>query len=170
MLPRAFDRRWYAVHTRARHEKAVEHRLRTQGMTTFLPLVREVHSWSDRRKKVELPLFSSYVFLQSSMTPEERTLVYRIDGILGFVGVRGEAIPISDGEIESVRALLAQNVSWSSHPFLKLGQRVRIRGGALDGVEGIFQSRNGENKLVISVNALQRSLAVSIEGYDLEPV
>jgi transcription antitermination factor NusG len=166
----ALDRRWYALHTRARHEKAVEHRLRTQGMTTFLPLVREVHSWSDRRKTVELPLFSSYVFLQSSMTPEERTVVYRVDGILGFVGVRGEAMPIPDHEIESVRALLSEDIAWSSHPFLKVGQRVRIRGGALDGVEGIFQSHSGDDKLVISINAIQRSLAVSIKGYEVEPL
>lgn len=168
-LPQS-DNRWYALHTRARHEKAVEHRLRSQGMTTFLPLTREVHTWSDRRKVVELPLFTSYVFIQSAMSSEERAQVFRVDGILGYVGTRGEASPIPDDEIESVRTLLAQNVPWSSHPFLKAGQRVRIRGGALDGVEGIFVSRNRDHQLVVSVNAIQRSLAVSIEGYDVEPL
>ena len=162
--------RWYAIHTRARHEKMVEHRLRRQGMTTFLPLVRELHHWSDRRKLVELPLFNCYVFVQSALTPQDRLQVFGVDGVLGFVGIRGEASPIPDDEIENVRTLLAQNVSWRSHPFLKAGQRVRIRGGALDGLEGIFLSRNGDQKLVISVNAIQRSLAVSIEGYQLDPL
>jgi transcription antitermination factor NusG len=162
--------RWYAIHTRARHEKVVEQRLRGQGVSTFLPIMREVHSWSDRRKVVELPLFSSYLFVQSTLTAEERAQVFRVDGILGFVGTRGEASPIPDAEIESVRTLLAKNISWISYPFLTAGQRVRIRGGALDGVEGIFQSRDGDRKLVITVEAIQRSLAVSIEGYGVEPV
>jgi transcription antitermination factor NusG len=59
---------------------------------------------------------------------------------------------------------------WSSHPFLNIGQRVRIRSGALQGVEGILVSRSGENSLVISVEAIQRSMAVRIEGYDVEAV
>jgi transcription antitermination factor NusG len=63
-----------------------------------------------------------------------------------------------------------QKVPWVTHPFLQVGQRIRIRGGALDGVEGIFQSRNGEDALVVSVNAIQRSLSVSIRGYNIEVI
>jgi len=161
---------WYAIHTRARHEKIVDQRLRGQGLTTFLPLVTEVHRWSDRQKTVELPLFSSYLFIRSALTHEERLRVFRVDGVLGFVGGHGEGTSIPDQEIHAVRKLLSQNTSWCSHPFLKVGQRVRIRGGALDGIEGIFQARNGDNTLVVSVNAIQRSLAVRIEGYDVEVV
>jgi len=79
---------WYAVHTRARHERAVVQRLREQGVTTFLPLVTEVHRWSDRRKSVELPLFGCYVFVKLAPTGEERLRVLRIDGVFKFVGSR----------------------------------------------------------------------------------
>ena len=82
----------------------------------------------------------------------------------------GEGTPIPDAQIEAVRSLVERELPWSSHPFLKIGQRVRIRSGALDGMEGILLSRNGDRTLVISVEAIQRSLAVRVEGYEVEPV
>ena len=159
---------WYALHTRARHERLVAQRLRDQEITTFLPVTTEVHRWSDRRKSIEIPLFPCYVFVHMTLTPEDRFRVFQVNGILGLVGVRGHGTPIPDEQIDAVRALLAQKIPWSFHPFLKAGQRVRIRGGALDGVEGIFQSRDRDQTLVISVDAVQRSLAVRISGYDIE--
>jgi transcription antitermination factor NusG len=160
--------KWYAIHTRARHERVVEQRLRSQGMTTFLPITAEVHRWSDRRKRIEVPLFSCYVFIHSALSPHDRLCIFREDSVLGFVGVRGQGIPIPDEQIDAVRTLIEQDIPWSFHPFLKVGQRVRIRGGALDGIEGIFLSRSGDDQLVISVDAVQRSLAVRIAGYDIE--
>lgn len=161
---------WYAVQTRARHEKVIADRLQEQGLTTFLPLVTEIHRWSDRRKKVELPLFSCYVFVRMVPTGEQRLQVYGVNGVFRIVGVHGEGIPIPDEQIDAVRTLLEQQAPWFSHPFLKVGQRVRIRGGALDGVEGVLSARAGERSLVVSVDAIQRSLAVRVEGYDVEPV
>jgi transcriptional antiterminator NusG len=161
---------WYAVHTRARHERVVTQRLREQGITTFLPLVTEVHRWSDRRKSVELPLFGCYVFVKLAATGEQRLRVLRIDGVFKFVGTRGMGTPIADSQIEAVRTLIGQQIPWSAHPFLQIGQRVRVRGGALDGVEGILLARNDDNTLVVSIDAIQRSLAVRIEGYDVEPL
>jgi transcriptional antiterminator NusG len=161
---------WYAVHTRARHERVVAHRLKEQGVTTFLPLVTEVHRWSDRRKSVEQPLFGCYVFVKLAPSGEERLRVLRIDGVFKFVGARGLGTPIAESQIDAVRTLIRQQIPWSTHPFLQIGQRVRVRGGALEGVEGILVSRNDDNTLVVSIDAIQRSLAVRIEGYDVEPV
>jgi transcriptional antiterminator NusG len=161
---------WYAVQTRARHEKMVADRLQEQGVTTFLPLVSEVHRWSDRRKTVELPLFSCYVFVRVAPTNEERLRVCRTHGVFQVLSTRGEPVPIPDEQIDAVRTLVGQKIPWSFHPFLKVGQRVRIRGGAMDGVEGVLLARNGDRTLVVSVDVIQRSLAVRIEGYDLEPL
>ena len=148
----------------------VVQRLSDKGVTTFLPLVRQVHRWSDRRKTVEVPLFSCYVFAKLPPRNDERLRVLLVDGVLSFVGSRGQGIPIPEEQIDSVRKLVEEQLPYCSHPFLKVGQRVRIRSGALDGVEGILLSRNGERKLVISVDAIQRSLGVCIEGYDVEPI
>jgi transcription antitermination factor NusG len=161
---------WYAVHTRARHERVVAQRLIEQRVTTFLPLVTEVHRWSDRRKSVELPLFGCYVFVRLPPSGEERLRVLRIDGVFKFVGARGVGTPIAEAQIDAVRKLIGQQIPWSTHPFLQIGQRVRVRGGALDGVEGILVARNDDNTLVVSIDAIQRSLAVRIQGYDVEPV
>jgi len=162
--------RWYALHTRARHEKAVERRLSDQGMETFLPTIIQVHRWSDRKKKVEVPVFSCYVFVRCTLSAEDRTRVYQVESVHGFVGVRGASLPIPDDQIESIQKVLTQSAPWRSYPFLKVGQRVRIRGGAMDGVEGVFLSENGDHSLIISVEAIQRSMAVRINGYDVEPI
>jgi transcriptional antiterminator NusG len=161
---------WFAVQTRARHEKVVAQRLQEGGVMTFLPLVTEIHSWSDRKKSVELPLFGCYVFVKLAPTSEEQLRVLRIDSVLNFVGIRGQGTPIPDLQIDAVRTLLEEELPWSTHPFLKIGQRVRIRSGALNGLEGILVSRNGDRTLILSVDAIQRSLAVRIEGYDVEPL
>jgi len=161
---------WYAIMTRARHERVVSSRLKEQGLETFLPLVSEIHRWSDRKKVVEVPLFSCYVFVKTCLSNEQRFRICNVDGVFGLIGPRGEATPIPEEQIETVHTLVSQKFPWSIHPFLKIGQRVRIRGGALDGVEGILLAQNGDRTLVVSVDAIQRSLAVRIEGYDLEAV
>lgn len=161
---------WYAAQTRSRHERVVAHHLGMRGIVQYSPTITETHAWSDRRKKVELPLFPGYVFVQIAPLNERRVEVLRTPGVVRFVGseVGGTAIP--DEQIESIRTLVEQNLPWSSHPFLKVGQRIRVKGGSLHGVEGIFVKRNGVDTLVISVDAIQRSLSVSIQGYDLEVV
>jgi transcription termination/antitermination protein NusG len=159
---------WYALHTRPRHEKIVVQRLAERGVETFLPVMNEVHRWSDRKKTVQMPLFSCYVFARFMLNRMDRLRVLRVGGVLGLVGSAGEGTPIPETQIDAVRTLLAGTEPWSSHPFLKIGQRVRIRSGALDGMEGILVSRNGAHTLVISVDAIQRSLAVRVEGYTVE--
>lgn len=167
-VPAAGISNWYAIQTRSRHEKMVAHQLGMKGISHYLPTVTEVHKWSDRTKKVELPLFSCYVFVQVVPTNEARVKVLTTDGVVRFIGQDGQGTAIPAEQIDSVRILLAQDVACSSYPFLKIGQRVRLRGGALDGVEGIFQSCAGDDTLIVSIDAIQRSMAVRIKGYDIE--
>ncbi len=167
----ANDAQWFAIHTRARHEKRVADRLLEQGLNTYLPLVKETHRWSDRKKIVEVPLFGCYVFAKfDPSSAQDRTRICRTDGVLQLLGMHGEAIPIPDRQIDAVRILVNEQLPYSLHPFLKIGERVRVRGGAMDGVEGILVGRNGDRTLVVSVEVIQRSLAVRIEGYRVEPV
>ena len=161
---------WYAVQTRARHERVVLQRFREKGLTTFLPVFTEIRRWSDRQKVLELPLFSCYVFVKIMNTNEDRQRVLFTESVFDFVGLPRQGTPIPDEQIEAVRTIVEERVSWHSHPFLKIGQRVRIRSGALDGVEGILIDRNGRDTLVISVDLIQRSMAIRIDGYSVEPV
>jgi transcription antitermination factor NusG len=161
---------WYAVHTYPRHEKVVAERIQQQGMTTFLPMLTEMHRWSDRKKVVQLPMFSCYVFVQLVPTNEQRLRVLETNGVISFVGSQRIGTAIPDDQIEAVRTLMVQRADCRTHPFLKIGQRVKVRGGALDGMEGVLVSQNGDDSLVISVDAIQRSLAVRINGYQVDPV
>ena len=161
---------WYAVRTRSRHEKTVERHLKERGITSFLPLATQVQRWSDRRKLVQFPLFAGYIFVRTEANPETRVQVLRVEGVVSFVGRNGQGSSIPDEQIEAVRTLITSNISFANHPFVKSGQRVRIRGGALDGMEGLFVSQNGDGSLVISIEPIEKSVAIRIEGYDVEPI
>ena len=164
------SRDWYAVQTRSRHEKTVSHHLHMRGVDQYLPTVIETHRWSDRQKKIELPLFPGYIFVHLVDSNERRVQVLQTPGVVGFVGAWPQGTPIPDEQIDAIRELIAQKLPWSPHPFLKEGQRIRVRGGSLDGMEGIFLRRNGQDSLIISIDAIQRSLCVSIQGYDVQAV
>ena len=159
---------WYAVHTRARHERAIKHKLEAQGVETLLPAFREVHRWSDRRKTIELPVFACYLFVHAALTNHEQAKIAYTDGILRIVGSGATPTAIPDEQIETIQRLVAGGAEISSYPFMKVGQRVRIRGGALEGIEGIILSQKDQT-LIVSIDAIQRSLAVRLSGYDLEP-
>jgi transcription antitermination factor NusG len=160
--------RWYAVYTRARHEKRIDGSLRQVGVESFLPLVNEIHRWSDRRKEVDVPLFPGYLFVHIVPDPSMRWSVLKTPGVLGFVGKNDENSAIPDDEIQNVRMIVARKTPFFASPFIKVGRRVRIRGGALDGVEGILGSHKGNATVVVCVELIQRSVSVSIEGYDIE--
>lgn len=160
---------WYAIQTRYRFERRIAAQLQNKEVETFLPLLEEIHRWSDRLKSVDVPLFSGYVFVRLYPSSASRLKVVRTEGVISFVTFGGGATPIPSKQIEDLQRLLSQKVSCSLHAFLKIGQRVRIRGGCLDGLEGILK-QSGQKKLVISIECIQRSVAIQIEGYELELV
>jgi len=158
---------WYALQTRYRFERKVTSQLQHQGVETFLPLLKEVHLWSDRRKLVDTLLFPGYTFVRLNFSPLIPKKILQIQGLIGLITFAGEAAPVPAKQIDDLRTLLSQKVPCALHPFLKVGQRVRICNGSLDGLEGILEE-TGRKKLVISIAAIQRALAITIEGYELQ--
>lgn len=161
---------WYAVHTMARHEKRIAAQFEEKHVRTFLPLLRQIHRWSDRRSTVEVPMFSCYAFVCIVHTVEERLRVLRTSGVLGFVGSERQGTPIPDDQIESLRKAISGKIPCFPHAYISAGRRVRIRGGSLDGVEGILVRQGADQSLVLSVELLHRSVAIRVEGYDVELV
>lgn len=160
---------WFAVQVRARHEKKVAVELQEREITAFVPLFSSYHQWSDRRRLVHMPVFPGYAFVRISSTAATRVEVLRTPGVCCFVGIRGAGVPIPDGQIEAIQTILDRGIPFDSHPFLSIGQKVRIRGGSLDGLEGILEAKNGDQSLIVSVELIQRSLAVRVAGYRVEP-
>jgi transcription antitermination factor NusG len=161
---------WFAVETRLRHEKKVSAALREKGIENFLPLILEKHQWSDRQSSVQMPLFPRYVFVRVEPGPSDRIPVLRTNGVMAFVGNRGLGTVIPDSQIENVQNVIAQDIPFGLCTFLDVGQRVRIRGGCMEGVEGILVAINGDRSLVVSVELIRRSLAVRITGFEVERV
>jgi transcription antitermination factor NusG len=161
---------WYAVHTIARHEKRVAAQFEEAQIHTFLPLLSQMHRWSDRQAKVDVPMFGCYAFVRIAQRAEERLRVLRTRGVLGFVGSERQGTPIPEEQIESLRTAIHEKIPFYPHAFLAAGQRVRICGGALDGMQGILERQGQDQSLVVSVELLHRSVAIRVEGYDIEPV
>ena len=161
---------WFAVQTRPRHEKKVNSELHEKGIRSFLPLHRERRRWSDRYQWVELPMFSQYLFVQMLPTAQARLRVLQTTGIVQFVGASGCGTPIPNDQIESLYAIDSQRIPTTPHEFLHVGERVRIRGGSLEGIEGILSAIRNDKSLVVSVDLIQKSVAVRIDGFEVERV
>lgn len=161
---------WFAVQTKPRHEKKVERSLQEKEIKAFLPLFSSTHCWSDRRRVIHAPLFPSYLFVQISESSHTRVPILRTVGVVGIVGNRGVGATIPEEQIQAVQAILEHKVPFTSFPFLSAGQRVRIRGGSLEGLQGILLAKNGDQSLIVSVEIIRRSLAIRVAGYRVEPV
>lgn len=161
---------WYAIQTRARHEKRIGAELHLRGIHAFVPTMDQAHRWSDRTKIVDVPLFSCYVFVRLAASSKQRLEVLKTPGVFRFVSVNGVPAQIPDHQIESIQAVLSNRLPFSTTGFVQIGQRVRICGGALDGVEGVLKQHKGGQKLVISVDLIQQSIELTVEGYSIEVV
>jgi transcription antitermination factor NusG len=142
--------------------------LQEKGVQAFLPLHSEIHQWSDRKRTVEMPLFPRYIFVKVAPSAEDRVRVLRTNGVINFVGARNMGVVIPDSEIDSVKSVVKSGLAFNPRPHLEIGQRVFVRGGCLDGVQGVLTAVNGDRGLVVSVNLIQRSIAMRIEGFNVE--
>jgi transcription antitermination factor NusG len=157
---------WFALYIIRNHEKRVEQQLRTKGVEAFLPLCTVTKQWRNHvTAKVEMPLFPGYVFVRIART--ERVRVLEVPSVVSIVGNGREALPLPDAEIEAFRAgLHLQRVD--PYPYLKEGNRVRIRCGPMAGLEGIIVRTDNRLRVVISIDLIMRSVAVHVQAEDLE--
>ena len=161
---------WFAVHTRSRHEKLVARQFLEKQIEAFLPLRTEVHRWKDRYKKVEVPLFSGYVFAQFERGSARRQAVLRTVGVIRIVGFGQRDEPVPDEQIAALRRVLESDALLHKHRYLRVGQRVKVISGALAGVEGILKRIKGNARLVIAVEPIRQAVAVELSGYEVVPI
>jgi transcription antitermination factor NusG len=159
---------WYAVYTTVRHEKVVAQQLEQRSVEAFLPLYRSLHRWKDRRKLVELALFPGYVFVKIAI--EERIRVVQVPGVVHMVSFNGKFPALPETEITALRSGLQNNFYAEPHPYLRIGKRVRVVRGPMAGAEGILTRKKDKYRVVISIDVLMRSVAVEVDGADLEAI
>jgi transcription antitermination factor NusG len=157
---------WHAAYTRHQHEKVAARILAFKGIEVFLPLYNAQHRWKDRVKKLSLPLFPCYFFFRGG---GRRALdILSTPGVCSLVRSGDQIAVIPEPEIEWVRRVVNSCVTVEPHPFLNYGDRVRVISGPLTGVEGIFVRKKDRLRLILSVHLLQRSVAVEVDGSDVE--
>jgi transcription antitermination factor NusG len=158
---------WYAVYTFSRHEKCVAEEMGRRQIRGFLPVYRSIRRWKDRRKEIEMALFPSYVFVHVAL--QDRLRVLEVPGVVSIVGAGGKPAPLAGHEIEPFLHGVEGCVKMEPHPFLCAGRRVRLRSGAMAGVEGVLLRRKDGVRLIVSLEILMRAVAVEIDEADIEP-
>lgn len=157
---------WWAVYTRHQHEKTVVEHLSRKGLETFLPLYDAVRQWKDRKKRLSLPLFPCYAFVRCS--PERCVQVLGTPGVRSTVSIAGRPVPIPESEIDVIRRAVESSLGVEPHPFVRLGDGIRVKSGPLAGIEGILIRRKGSCRLILSAELLQKSISVEVDAQSVE--
>ena len=160
--------RWYAVYACANHEKRVADQFTSRSVEHFLPQYESVRRWKDRKVRLQLPLFPGYLFVH--LAAQERLRVLQVPGVVRLVGFNGSPTPMPEEDLERIREFLGQGLRAEPHPYLRAGRRARVVRGPLAGMEGIVLRRKSRNRLVLSFDLIQRSMAIEIDEADLATV
>jgi len=157
---------WFALQTRSRHEKIVRHELVKRNIEQFLPTVKRLSHWKDRKKEIEFPLFPGYCFARFSLA--NRLAVLQSPGVVHIVGVlRPEPIP--DVEIESLKIVMDTHTHYEVYPYLKEGSLVEVIRGPMQGARGVLLRHARPYRLVLSIKLIQRAVAVEVDASSVAP-
>jgi transcription antitermination factor NusG len=155
---------WYALRTRSRHEKMVRDQLVQQGIEPLLPTVKRLSQWKDRKKEIEVPLFSGYCFVR--FAGDQKLPVLKTVGVVDIVGgPRPEPIP--DEEITAIQTLIRSVLPYDPHPYLHEGMKVEVIRGPLQGIHGILLRKEKRHRLILGVHLIQQAAAVEIDSADV---
>lgn len=163
-----FENRWYAVYTRVNQEKNVAERFARRAIEFFLPLYETVRRRSDRRVRLELPLFPGYLFVRIPLV--ERLRVVEVPQVVRLVGFDSTPLAVPNEEIELLRRGLCSKVGAEPCSYLKKGCRVRVVNGPFAGAEGVLAKRMQGFRLVISIDTIMRSFMVEVGEEDVERI
>lgn len=159
---------WYAIRTKSRHEVVASNYLKINGFEEFLPTYSSRRQWSDRVKVIQRPLFTGYLFCRFRAACAREVL--SAPGVVDIVGFGGEPHPVPESEIEAVRRLLESGLPASPCPYLREGDRVRLRCGPLKNIEGRLVKIKNRFQFVLSLHLLQRSVSVEVDAEAVEAV
>ena len=154
--------RWFAIQTLSRHEKVVRGQLEMRNVEHFLPTMKRLSQWTDRKKEIEVPLFAGYCFARFSLA--NRLPVLQSQGVVRVVGSGGRPDPIPDEEIESLRILINSPFDYVCCPYLREGMLVEVIRGPLRGVKGRLVREARPCRLVLSISLIQRAVTIEIDA------
>ena len=163
--------KWYALHTRSHFEQKVYDGLCGKSLEAFLPRMQVMSRRKDRRKKIFIPMLTGYVFVRSGLHPEEHLQIVKTVGVVRIISFKGKPVPANEEEIQSLMVLDGTDRTVENRAYMKRGDKVMIMEGPLRGLVGFYLRHKGKSdKVVVSIELLNRSLAVEIEDWALEKV
>jgi transcription antitermination factor NusG len=153
--------KWYAIYTTPRAEKQVNERLLDAGVETFLPLQKTYRKWSDRKKLIEKPLLSSYVFVK--VVPVDFPKVYTTQGVVRFIAFEGKPASIPQNQIDNLRLIVDSDtrIEVTSEKFDQ-GDQVEVINGSLIGLTGELIKIGGKNRVIIRIDKLEQNIVLMI--------
>ena len=164
---------WFAVHTKSRHEDVAYKGLLQKAITAFLPKMEVWSKRKDRRKRIEVPVFSGYLFVEIEPDNQTRLSVLKTPGVVTILGRRNgsEPIAVPNDQIEAIRRLVESKVEMKRIEYPQVGERARITDGPFKGIEGlVLQMDLKKDTFVVSIDLLQRAVAIQLEGFCIEKI
>lgn len=158
--------KWYAIYTRPRFEKKVYEGLIEKKQEVFLPLVMMTRHWKDRKKKVEMPLFSSYIFVHFDY--KFRFDILQTKGIVKIVNFKGVPAVVPDWQIEALKHMLEHPEKLRLENYMHSGEMVEVLDGPFKGMCGMIKSLRGETRLIITIEGIMQSVSVEIDTQNVK--
>jgi transcription antitermination factor NusG len=160
---------WYAVYTKPRFEKQVSKLLLDQGIEAYLPLIKTMRQWSDRKKMVEIPLFTSYVFVHIDRRFYDQVL--QTNGVVKYITFEGRAATIPQDQIDNLKIIVNSNekveTTWERY---RKGDRVMVTAGTLKGLKGELITEGGRKKVLVRIDTLEQNLTVEVHSSLIEKI
>jgi transcription antitermination factor NusG len=169
-VPESLMQTWYALQTGYRCEQRVAQGLASKGFETYLPLLREVHQWKDRKKVIDVPAFCGYLFVHYEPNLRNRVKVLETTGVIRLLGGNHAPIPVSEFEIEAVRRTLSSGVACDRCDSLLPGSMVRVMRGPMSGVQGKLVRIKNSLRLVISISVFSQAISAELNLSDVEAI
>jgi transcription termination/antitermination protein NusG len=162
--------KWYALYTRSRFEKKMLSELTDRSVEVFLPMREVISRWKDRKKKIWIPLFPGYIFVNHVDTPENRFRILNLPGAVRFIGIERHADPVPEEQIQDIRRFLEAKIAIDPYPYMQVGTRVEVIAGPLKGIHGLLVEKRGKFRFVVQVDLIRQAISVEIDASDIRPI
>ena len=159
---------WYAIYTRPRHEKKVNDALIEKGIETFLPLIKKISQWKDRKKKIDAPLFNGYLFVHIDY--KDRFSVLQTKGVVKIVNFSGEPVVVPEWQIESLKRMLTKPEKIQLETYMKVGDPVVVDFGPFKGMKGVIKTIKGQQRLIITIDGIMQTVSVEISADEVKKI
>jgi transcriptional antiterminator NusG len=160
---------WYVVYVKSRHEFVTHKELTRRCVEAYLPSIKKVRQWSDRKVFIEVPLFPGYLFVHVRPHADDFLYVLKTRGVVSLLSlIPGHPTPLPDEAIDSLKLLVESGDELDIYPFLKEGAHVRVKRGPLTGAEGMLSKKEDHYMFLVAIELLGRSIGVKIYADDLE--